>query len=97
MVAFASNEESLNQAIISLNARAKTNADKKLVLTAVSQQTRAARENVAIADERNTSGLWRVAHRKLDRRRQWQELECRSRHEGSEKLGERIETTQGGS
>ena len=40
MVTFASNEESLNQAIISLNARAKTNADKKLVLKAISQQTR---------------------------------------------------------
>jgi hypothetical protein len=40
MVAFASNEESLNQAINSLNARVKTDADKKLVLTAVSQQTR---------------------------------------------------------
>jgi hypothetical protein len=39
MVAFASNEESLNQAIISLNARAGSNADKKRVLTAVSQQT----------------------------------------------------------
>jgi hypothetical protein len=40
MVAFASNEESLNQAIISLNARAGSNADKKRLLTAVSQQTR---------------------------------------------------------
>ena len=40
MVAFASNEESLNQAIISLNARAGSNADKKRVLNAVSQQTR---------------------------------------------------------
>ena len=40
MVAFASNDTSLNQAIISLNARAKTDADKKLVLKAVSQQTR---------------------------------------------------------
>jgi hypothetical protein len=40
MVAFASNEESLNQAINSLNARVKTDADKKLVLAAVSQQTR---------------------------------------------------------
>lgn len=39
MVAFASNEESLNQAIISLNARAGSNADKKRLLTAVSQQT----------------------------------------------------------
>jgi len=33
-------DESLNQAIESLNARAKTDADKKLVLKAVSQQTR---------------------------------------------------------
>ena len=40
MVAFASNDSSLNQAIISLNARAKTDADKKLVLMAVSQQTK---------------------------------------------------------
>ena len=40
MVALASNEESLNQAIISLNARAGSNADKKRLLTAVSQQTR---------------------------------------------------------
>ena len=40
MVAFASNEENLNQAIISLNARAGSNADKKRVLNAVSQQTR---------------------------------------------------------
>jgi hypothetical protein len=40
MVALASNAESLNQAIISLNARAKSDADKKLVLKAVSQQTR---------------------------------------------------------
>ena len=40
MLAFASNQESLDQAIISLNARAKTDADKKLVLKAVSQQTR---------------------------------------------------------
>jgi hypothetical protein len=39
-VAFASNDASLNQAIISLNARAKSDADKKLVLKAVSQQTR---------------------------------------------------------
>jgi hypothetical protein len=40
VVAFASNDSSLNQAIISLNAHAKTDADKKLVLKAVSQQTR---------------------------------------------------------
>ena len=40
MVAFASNEESLNQAIISLNARARSDAGRKLLLTAVSQQTR---------------------------------------------------------
>lgn len=40
MVAVASDEASLNQAINSLNARAKTDADKKLVLKAVSQQTR---------------------------------------------------------
>jgi hypothetical protein len=40
MVAFASKEESLNQAIISLNARARSDADKKLVLKALSQQTR---------------------------------------------------------
>jgi len=39
MIAFASDEASLNQAINSLNARAKTDADKKLVLKAVSQQT----------------------------------------------------------
>jgi hypothetical protein len=39
IVAFASNEDSLNQAIISLNARAGSNADKKRVLNAVSQQT----------------------------------------------------------
>jgi hypothetical protein len=39
MVALASNEESLNQAIISLNTRAGSNADKKRLLTAVSQQT----------------------------------------------------------
>ena len=38
--ASASNEKSLNQAIQALNARAKTDADKKLVLKAVSQQTR---------------------------------------------------------
>jgi hypothetical protein len=38
--ASASNETSLNQAIQTLNARAKTDADKKLVLKAVSQQTR---------------------------------------------------------
>jgi hypothetical protein len=38
--ASASNETSLNQAIQALNARAKTDADKKLVLNAVSQQTR---------------------------------------------------------
>ena len=39
MIAFASDEASLNQAINSLNARARTDADKKLVLKAVSQQT----------------------------------------------------------
>jgi hypothetical protein len=39
MAAFAGNKASLNQAIESLNARAKTGADKKRVLTAVSQQT----------------------------------------------------------
>ena len=39
LVAFASDEASLNQAIISLNARAKSDADKKLVLKAISQQT----------------------------------------------------------
>ena len=38
-VAFATNDASLNQAIISLNARARSDADKKRVLTAVSQQT----------------------------------------------------------
>jgi hypothetical protein len=38
--ALASDEASLNQAISSLNARATTDADKKLVLKAVSQQTR---------------------------------------------------------
>lgn len=36
----ADNEASLNQAIKALNARAKTDADKKLVLNAVSQQTK---------------------------------------------------------
>jgi hypothetical protein len=36
----ASDEASLNQAISSLNARARTDAGKKLVLKAVSQQTR---------------------------------------------------------
>jgi hypothetical protein len=46
MVALASNEESLNQAIISLNARAGSNADKKRVLTAVSQQTRLPEETL---------------------------------------------------
>jgi hypothetical protein len=35
----AQNEAVLNQAIKDLNARAKTDADKKLVLSAVSQQT----------------------------------------------------------
>ena len=40
VVAFASNDSSLNQAISSLNARAKTDADKKLVLKAISQQSR---------------------------------------------------------
>jgi hypothetical protein len=40
MVVFASDEASLNQAINLLNARAKTDADKKLVLKAVAQQTR---------------------------------------------------------
>jgi hypothetical protein len=39
MAAFAGDKASLNQAIESLNARAKTGADKKRVLTAVSQQT----------------------------------------------------------
>src|SRR6266496_3494106 len=39
MIAFASDEASLNQAINSLNARARTDANKKLVLKAVSQQT----------------------------------------------------------
>jgi hypothetical protein len=38
-VVFASNDASLNQGIISLNARARSDADKKRVLTAVSQQT----------------------------------------------------------
>jgi hypothetical protein len=37
--AYASDEATLNQAMKALNARAKTDADKKLVLTAVSQQT----------------------------------------------------------
>lgn len=37
---FADDEATLNQAIRALNARAKTDADKKLVLTAVSQQTK---------------------------------------------------------
>ena len=35
----AENEATLNQAIIALNAHVKTDADKKLVLAAVSQQT----------------------------------------------------------
>jgi hypothetical protein len=39
MIALASDEANLNQAINSLNARARTDADKKLVLKAVSQQT----------------------------------------------------------
>jgi hypothetical protein len=39
MAVFAGDKASLNQAIESLNARAKTGADKKRVLTAVSQQT----------------------------------------------------------
>src|ERR1019366_4468233 len=38
-VIHAENEAVLNQAIKDLNARAKTDADKKLVLAAVSQQT----------------------------------------------------------
>jgi hypothetical protein len=37
--AHASDKASLNQAISSLNARAETNVDKKIVLKAVSQQT----------------------------------------------------------
>ena len=40
MAAFAGDKASLNQAIESLNARAKTGADKKRVLIAVSQQTK---------------------------------------------------------
>jgi hypothetical protein len=40
MVTFASNDSSLDQTIVSLNARAKSDADKKHALTAVSQQTR---------------------------------------------------------
>ena len=40
MAAFAGDKANLNQAIESLNARAKTDADNKLVLKAVSQQTR---------------------------------------------------------
>lgn len=40
MAVFAGDKASLNQAIDSLNARAKTGADKKLVLKALSQQTR---------------------------------------------------------
>jgi hypothetical protein len=39
MAVFAGDKASLNQAIESLNARAKIGADKKLVLKAVSQQT----------------------------------------------------------
>ena len=39
MAAFAGDKASLNQAIISLNGRAGSNADKKRLLTAVSQQT----------------------------------------------------------
>jgi hypothetical protein len=38
-VVFASNDASLNQAITSLNARARSDADRKLALTALSQQT----------------------------------------------------------
>lgn len=38
--AYADDETTLNQAIKALNARAKTDADKKLVLNAVSQQTK---------------------------------------------------------
>ena len=37
---YADDEATLNQAIKSLNARAKTDADKKLVLNAVSQETK---------------------------------------------------------
>ena len=40
MVVFASDEANLNQAINSLNAQARTDADKKVVLKAVAQQTR---------------------------------------------------------
>jgi len=39
IIALASDDANLNQAINSLNARARTDADKKLVLKAVSQQT----------------------------------------------------------
>jgi len=97
MIALASDEASLNQAINSLNARASQDrrgqeARAKSSLAA----NQAARENIAIADERDTSQLWRVAHGKLDRRGQWQELECRSRDEGRKELGERVETTLGG-
>jgi len=95
MIAFASDEASLNQAINSLNARAKTDAEARAESSLAAN--RAARENVAIADERDTSRLWGVARGKLDRRGQWQELECRSHHEGRKELGERVETTQGGS
>lgn len=38
--AYADDEATLNKAIKALNARAKTDADKKLVLNAVSQQTK---------------------------------------------------------
>jgi hypothetical protein len=45
--AYADDEATLNQAIKALNARAKTDADKKLVLNAVSQQTKVSEKTLS--------------------------------------------------
>lgn len=52
---YAADESSLNQAITTLNARAKTDADKKLVLNAVSQQTKVSERN--LQSQMNTTHL----------------------------------------
>jgi hypothetical protein len=55
-LAFGADDESrLNQAIKALDARAKTDADKKLVLSAVSQQTKIAERN--FQSQMNTTHL----------------------------------------
>ena len=96
MVAFASNAESLNQAITSLNARAKTDADKKFVLKAVSQQTGLPEKTLQSQMTATHLSYGELLTANSIAEGSGKNLNAVLAMKGAKELGERIETTEGG-